>query len=82
MAVHHYSRPFVPTDIEAALDRRFIVGPEIAVGGQGAVFRATRISRPDGTAVNDLVALKLHLHPNQDIRIQRQIAAADGAWPV
>ena len=75
MAVHHYSRPFVPTDIEAALDRRFIVGPEIAVGGQGAVFRATRISRPDGTAVNDLVALKLHLHPNQDIRIQRQIAA-------
>ena len=79
MAVHHYSFPFVPTDIEAALDRRFIVGPEIAVGGQGAVFRATRIAQPDGTAVNDVVAVKLHLHPNQDIRIQREIAAMQNA---
>jgi serine/threonine protein kinase len=75
MAVHQYSCLFVPIDIEAALDRRFIVGPEIAVGGQGAVFCATRICRPDGAAVNDLVALKLHFHPNQDIRIQREIAA-------
>jgi hypothetical protein len=49
---------FVLTDIEAALGRRYIVGPEIAVGGQGAVFKATRIIRKDGIAVNDVVALK------------------------
>ena len=67
--------PFVPADIEAALGRRYIVGPEIAIGGQGAVFKATRASRPDGTAANDVVALKLYLYPSQDSRVQREITA-------
>lgn len=67
--------PFVPADIEAALGRRYIVGPEIAVGGQGAVFRATRTSGLDGTAANDAVALKLYLYPSQDSRVQREITA-------
>ena len=75
MAVHQFSCRFVNAGIEAALDRRFIVSPEIVVGGQGAVFRATRISRPDGTATHDVVALKLHLYPSQDIRVQREITA-------
>jgi serine/threonine-protein kinase len=75
MAVQQHPCPFVPADIEAALDRRFIVGSEIAVGGQGAVFSAARIARPDGTEVNDIVVLKLHLFPSQDIRIQREITA-------
>jgi serine/threonine-protein kinase len=75
MAINQYSYPLVPADIEAALDRRFIVGSQIAVGGQGAVFSATRMSRPDGTAANDVVALKVHLYPGQDIRIQREITA-------
>jgi serine/threonine protein kinase len=75
MAVYKYSSQFGSAEIEAALDRRFIVGPEIAVGGQGAVFSATRISRPDGTPANDVVALKLHLHPSQEIRVQREITA-------
>lgn len=75
MAVNHHSCRFVPADIEAALDRRFIVGPEIAIGGQGEVFSATRIARPDATVANDPVALKLHLYPSQDIRVQREITA-------
>ena len=73
MAVH----PFVPADIEAALDRRYIVGPEIAVGGQGVVFGATRALRPDGTAAHDVVALKLHLYRSQDIRVEREISAIE-----
>src|ERR1035438_4200700 len=69
--------PFVPADIEAALGRRYSVGPEIAIGGQGAVFKATRASRPDGTAANDVVALKLYLYASQDGRVQREISAME-----
>lgn len=68
---------FAAADVEAALEKRFTVGPQIAVGGQGAVFRAIRTSRPDGTAANDVVALKLHLYHTQDIRAQREIAAME-----
>jgi len=75
MAVHRSVFQFVPADIEAALGRRYIVGPEIGVGGQGVVFRATRISRPDGIAASDDVALKLHLYPSEDIRVRREIGA-------
>lgn len=67
--------PFAPKEIEVALDRRYVVGPEIAVGGQGAVFKATRIFRPDGKETYDIVALKLHFIMGQDIRIQREISA-------
>ncbi|MFZ0314767.1 MAG: serine/threonine-protein kinase [Candidatus Korobacteraceae bacterium] len=69
--------PFAPADIEAALNGRYVIGPEIAIGGQGVVFQATRISRPDGTATNDVVALKLNLYHNQEIRVQREIAAIE-----
>lgn len=69
--------PFVPADIEGALGRRYVVGPEIAVGGQGAVFKATRVSRPDGTAADEVVALKLHLYRSQDIRVQREVSAME-----
>jgi eukaryotic-like serine/threonine-protein kinase len=68
---------FAPTDVETALENRFVVGPPIAIGGQGAVFRATRMSRPDGTATEDVVALKLHLYHTQDIRARREIAAME-----
>ena len=54
-----------------------MVDSEIAVGGQGAVFKATRVFRRDGSAANDLVALKLHLHPGQDIRVQREVSAME-----
>jgi serine/threonine protein kinase len=69
--------PFALADVEAALGCRYIIGPEIAVGGQGAVFKATRTSLPDGAATNDVVALKLNLHQNQEIRVQREIAAIE-----
>ena len=68
---------FAPAAVEAALYSRFVVGPQIAVGGQGAVFRATRILRPDGTQASDVVALKLHLYHTQDIRAQREVAAME-----
>jgi len=77
MAAHRHVHGFVPDDIEAALGGRYVIGAEIAVGGQGAVFKATRTSRPDGTAANDTVALKLHLHHSQDLRAQREIAAME-----
>jgi eukaryotic-like serine/threonine-protein kinase len=71
MALH----PFAPTEVEAALGHRYIVGPEIAVGGQGVVFKATRKIKPDGSETNDDVALKVHLYRSQDIRVQREIDA-------
>ncbi len=68
---------YVPAEIEAALGGRFTVGPKIAVGGQGVVFRATRISQPDGTAANDAVALKLHFDPRQAGRVVREVSAME-----
>ena len=73
MPEHH----FTAAEVEAALGQRYRVDSEIAVGGQGAVFKATRIFRTGGTPANDLVALKLHLHPGQDIRVQREVSAME-----
>ncbi|MGA2369398.1 MAG: serine/threonine-protein kinase [Candidatus Korobacteraceae bacterium] len=73
MALH----PFVPADIEAALGHRYVIGPEVAVGGQGVVFKATRTSQPDGTPANDIVALKLNLHQDQEMRVQREVTAIE-----
>jgi eukaryotic-like serine/threonine-protein kinase len=77
MAVHPYSRQFVPAEIAAALGQRYVIGPEIATGGQGAVFKATRTSRPDGIAVNDVVALKLYFDRRRNIRVQPEISAME-----
>ncbi|MFZ0705369.1 MAG: serine/threonine-protein kinase [Candidatus Korobacteraceae bacterium] len=77
MAVHPFICQFAPADIEVALGRRYIIDSEIAIGGQGAVFRATRNSRPDGTAANDLVALKLHFDRRCSIRPQPEITATE-----
>jgi eukaryotic-like serine/threonine-protein kinase len=77
MAVHRYVAQFAPADVEAALGGRYAVGPEIAAGGQGAVFQATRTARPDGTAANDVVALKLNFYGSQEIRVQREVAAME-----
>lgn len=69
--------PFLAEEVEAALNHRYAVGPEIAVGGQGAVFKATRTARPDGVLIREEVALKLHLRPSQDIRVSREISAME-----
>ena len=71
------SQGFEPEQIEAAVGGRYTVGPQIAVGGQGVVFRAARNSRPDGTPANDSVALKIHFSAGQAIRVQREIAAME-----
>ncbi len=68
---------FVPEEVEAALGRRYAVGPNIANGGQGAVFRAVRTSKPDGMATNDPVALKLHFDPRQANRVLREVTALE-----
>ena len=67
---------FDPADIAAALGGRYIIGPEIAVGGQGTVFRATRTARPDGTPANDVAALKLYFDRRQ-IPVQPEITAME-----
>ncbi len=69
--------PFAPADIETALSGRYVIGPEVAIGGQGVVFKATRTSQPDGTAANDVVALKLNLHHDQEMRVQREITVIE-----
>ena len=71
------SPTFVPEEIEAALERRYVVGPNIATGGQGTVFRATRKSMPDGTPSDELVALKLYFDPTQALRVQREVTAME-----
>jgi serine/threonine protein kinase len=77
MTLNRYLCQFVPADIEVALGRRYNVGPQMAVGGQGAVFRATRTSRPDGTAANDVVALKLHFDRRKNIRKLQELAETE-----
>ena len=77
MAIHRYACQFVPADIEAALDQRYLIGPEIAAGGQGAVFKATRTSTQDGTAANDTVALKLHFDRRRHVRVPPEITATE-----
>ncbi|HUK73865.1 MAG TPA: serine/threonine-protein kinase [Candidatus Bathyarchaeia archaeon] len=68
---------FVPEEVEAALGRRYTVGSNIASGGQGSVFRATRTSKADGTATTDPVALKLHFDPRQAGRVIREVTALE-----
>jgi serine/threonine protein kinase len=77
MAFHSYACQFAPADIEAALAGRYIIASEIATGGQGVVFKATRTSRLDGTAANDVVALKMHFDRRRDTRVQPEITAAE-----
>jgi serine/threonine protein kinase len=77
MAVQEYICKFHPADIEVALGRRYVIGSEIALGGQGAVFRAIRTSQPNGTVVNDDVALKLHFDRRRNTRVQPEITASE-----
>ena len=80
MAIHRYACQFVPAEIEAALGQRYVIGPEIAVGGQGAVFKATRTSLPDGTPTNDVVALKLHFDRRRSVSPEPEITATENFW--
>jgi serine/threonine protein kinase len=70
------TNPFNPREVEAAFDSRYVLGSELRVGGQGVVYRATRVRGSDGTLRSNDVALKLHLDSKQDERVEREINAA------
>jgi serine/threonine protein kinase len=70
------TNPFKAPDVEAALNKRYVLGPEIRVGGQGVVYRATRFRDGTGGSCSNDVALKLHLDSKQDERVEREITAA------
>jgi serine/threonine protein kinase len=70
------TNPFNPTEVVAALNNRYMLGPELRVGGQGVVYRASRIRDGNGNTCADDVALKLHLDSRQDERVEREISAA------
>jgi serine/threonine protein kinase len=56
-----------------SLQDRFNLGAELGRGGQGVVFHARRLRLPDGSSSDDDVALKIHLDPDQDERVAREI---------
>jgi eukaryotic-like serine/threonine-protein kinase len=70
------TNPFNARDIEAAFNQRYVLGSEIRVGGQGVVYRATRVRDEMGMQRNNDVALKLHLDSRYDERVEREIRAA------
>jgi serine/threonine protein kinase len=65
-------------DANAALGPRFRVGALIRAGGQGAVYRGSRTSAPDGRPVSDDCAVKYYFDPAQDERVDREIRALEG----
>lgn len=69
---------FPATEANAALGPRFQVGLLIRSGGQGAVYRATRTSTPDGKIVADDCAIKYYFDSAQDRRVDREIRALEG----
>ena len=70
-------QPFTFEDIEAALGGRFAIHSELALGGQAAVFKATRVLTRDGLPTKDVIALKMYLYRDQDIRVDRETAAME-----
>ena len=70
------TNPFSSGDLVQALDHRYVLGNELRVGGQGVVYRATRVRDSDGIQRNNDVALKIHLDSIHDQRVEREIAAS------
>jgi|SRR5579863_239651 len=70
--------PYSPQIVAECLGGRFTVDEVLRVGGQGAVYRASRIASPNGQTTNENVALKLYLDPGQNERVEREIRALEG----
>lgn len=61
--------------VEAVFEGRIQISSILRVGGQAAVFRATRHLTTEGKPARDEVAVKVYLDPAQDERVQREIQA-------
>lgn len=69
---------FPAEDANAALGSRFRVGTVIRGGGQGVVYRASRIATQDGQPSSDDCAVKYYFDSAQDRRVDREIRALQG----
>jgi serine/threonine protein kinase len=69
------SNPFPAPEVEAAFGGRYALAAELRVGGQGVVYRATRLHDSNHASCCDDVALKLHLDAKQEKRVEREIEA-------
>lgn len=72
------SPQFTQSDVSSALNSRYQISKVLRIGGQGVVYRATRVKIRDGSPALDDVALKIHLDPTQDERVEREIRAMEG----
>jgi serine/threonine protein kinase len=72
------TNPFNSAEVQTALGGRYVLGPELRVGGQGVVYRATRVRDENGNPCSNDAALKLHLDSRQDERVEREIRAVKG----
>lgn len=69
------TNPYSAQQVEASFKGRYVLGPELRVGGQGVVYRAKRLRDANGVSCCDEIALKLHLDAKQDERVEREIVA-------
>ncbi len=60
-------------EVQAALGTRFNVQAPLRPGAQGAVYRAIRNQNPAGDVTGDEVAIKFHIDPTQNERVEREI---------
>lgn len=65
------------TKLERQLNDRFMIRETPRQGGQGIVFRATRLTDAQGNPTEDDVALKVYFGSVQQIRVEREIAAME-----
>lgn len=66
-----------PTALEYAFQGRFKPGRVLGTGGQGTVYLAKRPIDSGADAEAETVALKIYRDPQQDQRVEREIAAME-----
>ena len=69
---------FPASEVNAALGTRFQIVGLIRGGGQGVVYRASRIRTPDGRETADDCAVKYYFDSAQDERVEREVRALEG----
>jgi serine/threonine protein kinase len=66
------------SELEAALENRFIIDRQIGQGGQATVFLARRKLAIAGEPIDQAIALKLYKADSEDERVKREIEALRG----